>query len=385
MALSRYLLLLVVFFVAFAAHLAVGASALHGVGEPTPQRAPDDASKVKRPLPAEPPRTVPATGAAHADGARRTALEGRAKAVFRSTGSSATPGGPHSLLSMLPARALPRRALKDGATDLNSPLQVVETDSESVSIEDNDFEGVVLGDEAAEIRGEPRRGLAQGKGNDLKRLGSDLAKKAAKKAGEKVAIKAAEAVAKKALESVGGSAVGGVASIIGVGGKDTMLSKVGEDLEKSGKVGRVIGKIMQNKVVNAVVNTVVPKPLMMGLNAAAGKYKEIKKGVVVAGKEIGKGAKAAVKGVGKAGKAVGKAVGGAAKGAVKGVGKAGKAVGKAVGGAAKGAVKGVGKAGKAVGKAVGGAAKGAVKGVGNAAKKVAGAITGLFKKKKASK
>ncbi|CAI7849456.1 unnamed protein product [Closterium sp. NIES-54] len=325
MALTRHLLLLVVFFVAFAAHLAIGATALHGAAEPTPLRAPDDAIKP--------------TGAADADGARRTALEGRAEAVFRSTGSSATPGGPpQSFLSMLPARALPRRALKDGATDLNSPLQVAEMDSESDSIEDIDFEGDVLGDEAAEIRGEPRRGLAQGKGNDLKKLGSDLAKKAAKKAGEKVAEKAAEAVAKKALESVGGSAVGGVASIIGVGGKDTMLSKVGADIEKTGKVGRVIGKVMQNKVVNAVVNTVVPKPLMMGLNAAAGKYKEIKKGVVVVGKAIGKGAKAAVKGVG--------------------------------------------KAGKAVGKAVGGAAKGAVKGVGNAAKKIAGGIAGLFKKKK---
>ncbi|CAI5505606.1 unnamed protein product, partial [Closterium sp. Naga37s-1] len=281
MALTRHLLLLVVFFVAFAAHLAIGATALHGAAEPTSLRAPDDAIK---PM-----------GAADAVGARRTALEGHAEAVFRSTarwGSSATPGvPPQSSLSMLPARALPRRALKDRATDLNSPLQVAEMDSEIDSIEDNDFEGVVPGDEAAEIRGEPRRGLAQGKGNDLKKLGSDLAKKAAKKAGEKVAKKAAEAVAKKALESVGGSAVGGVASIIGVGGKDTMLSKVGEDLEKSGKVGRVIGKIMQNKVVNAVVNTVVPKPLMMGLNAAAGKYKEIKKGVVVAGKAIGKGAK----------------------------------------------------------------------------------------------
>ncbi|CAI5460601.1 unnamed protein product [Closterium sp. Yama58-4] len=349
MALSRYLMLLVVFAVALAAHLPIGATALHGVGSPTSLRAPDD--------------TIQATGEAHADGARRTALARRAEAVFRSAGSSATAGGPQSLLSMLPARALPRRALKESATDLNSPLQVAETDSESDTIEDKDFEEVVLDDGAAEIGGFARRGLAEGQQHDVKKVGGELAKKA----GEKLAKKAAETVAKKALESVGGSAVGGVASIVGVGGGPTMLGKVGADLEKSGKVGRVIGKVMQNKVVNAVVNTVVPKPLMMGLNAVAGKYEDVKKGVVVAGKEIGKGAKAAVKGVGKAGKAVGKAVGGAAKGVAKGVGKAGKAVGKAVGGAAKGAVKGVGKAGKAVG---------------NAAKKIAGGIAGLFKKKK---
>ncbi|CAI7858237.1 unnamed protein product [Closterium sp. NIES-54] len=374
MALSRFLLLLVVLFVSLAAHHAIGATAL-GVGEFTSLRAQDHAIKSTFHQP---------IGVADADGARRTALERRAATVVRSLGSSAAaPGGPKSPLSMLPPRALPRRALKDGATtaDLSSPLQVAETDSENDTIEDSAFEEGVLGGGAAEIGVDARRGLRIS--DDVRKRGTELVKKAAGKAGEKAAKKAIEFAAKKALTSAGGSAVGGIASILGVGGGDTMLSKVGSDIEKTGKVGRVIGKVMQNKVVNAVVNTVAPKPLMAGLNVAAEHYDDIKREGGKAGKAVGNEVNKAGKAVGnevnKAGKAVGTEVNKAGKAVGNEVNKAGKAVGNEVNKAGKA----VEKAGNAVGNAVGGAAKNTVNGVkkagqavGNAAKKVFG---GIFK------
>ncbi|CAI5507163.1 unnamed protein product [Closterium sp. Naga37s-1] len=363
MALSRYLLRLVVFSVALAAHHAISATALRhdDVREPTSLRALEDSVKVKRPLPTKPPQTL---------------LE-----------LTSSP-------SMLPARALPRRALKHGATTtpgLNSPLQAAETDSESDSIEDSGLEDVALDGGAAETGGDARRGLLsrpQISSNDARKRGEALAKKAAKKAGEKAAKKALEYAAKKTLTSAGGSAVSGIASMVGVGDGPTMLSKVGSDIERTGKVGRVIGKVMQNKVVNAMVNTVAPKPLMTGLNLAAEHYDDIKregeKAGKAVGKEVSKAGKAVGKEVNKAGKAVGKEVNKAGKAVGKEVNKAGKAVGNEVNKAGKA----VGKVGKAVGNAVGGAAKNTVndmkkagQAVGNAAKKALSGFSGLFGRK----
>ncbi|CAI5460600.1 unnamed protein product [Closterium sp. Yama58-4] len=331
MALSRYPMLLVVFAVALAAHLPIGASALHGVGQLNSLRASDDASK--------------------------------------------------SSLSMLPARALSRRALKDGATtaDLGSPLKATETDSESVSIEDSDLEDVLFDGGVAEIGGDARRGLRgqPQNNNNAKKRGEDLAKKAA----EKAAKKALEYGAKKALTSAGGSAVGGVLSIVGAGDGPTMLGKVGADLEKTGNVGRVIGKVMQNKVVNAVLNTVAPKPLMTGLNIAAEHYDDIKREGEKVGKAVGhelnKAGNAVKNGVNKAGNAVKNEVNKAGNAVKNEVNKAGNAVKNEVNKAGNAVKNEVNKAGNAVKNEVNKAGRA----VGDAAKKAWGGIAGLFKRK----
>ncbi|CAI7932445.1 unnamed protein product [Closterium sp. NIES-54] len=348
MALSRFLLLLVIVFVALATHHAIGATALHDVAEPTSLRALEDPFK--------------------------------------------------SSLSVLPARALSRRALKGGATtaDLDSPLQVTETDSESDSIEERDLEDVVFDGGAAEIGGDARRGLRWRPqiNNNMKKRGEDLAKKGA----EKAAKKALEYGAKKALSSAGGSAVGGILSIVGAGDGPTMMGKIGADIEKTGKVGRVIGKVMQNKYFNAVVNTVASKPLMAGLNMAAEHYDDIKREGEKAGKAVGKELNKAgnhikngvnragnhiKNGVNRAGNHIKNGVNRAGSHIKSGVNKAGNAVKNEANKAGNAVKNEVNKAGNAVKNEVnkaGRAVERAGKAVGNAAKKAWGGFAGLFRR-----
>ncbi|CAI5520181.1 unnamed protein product [Closterium sp. Naga37s-1] len=298
----------------------------------------------------------------------------------------------HIFAALESPRALSRRALKDGATtaDLDSPLQVTETDSESDSIEESDLEDVAFDGGAAEIGGDARRGLRRQPriNNNMKKRGEDLARKGA----EKAAKKALEYGAKKALSSAGGSAVGGILSIVGAGDGPTMMGKIGADIEKTGKVGRVIGKVMQNKYFNAVVNTVAPKPLMAGLNMAAEHYDDIKregeKAGKAVGKELNKAGNAVKNGVNKAGRDIKNGVNRAGNDIKNGVNRAGNDIKNGVNKAGNAVKNEVNKAGNAVknevkkaGNAVKNEVNKAGRAVGDAAKKAWGGFTGLFRRK----
>ncbi|CAI7923997.1 unnamed protein product [Closterium sp. NIES-53] len=167
----------------------------------------------------------------------------------------------------------------------------------------------------------------------------------------------------------------------------TMMGKIGADIEKTGKVGRVIGKVMQNKYFNAVVNTVASKPLMAGLNMAAEHYDDIKregeKAGRAVGKELNKAGNNIKNGVNRAGNHIKNGVNRAGSLIKNGVNKAGNAVKNEVNKAGNAVKNEVNKAGNAVKNEVnkaGRAVERAGKAVGNAAKKAWGGFAGLFRR-----